>query len=636
MPKSLGIFDKMDNVERSKEAAAKAKQTLSIEDLRQQCIHSHSCYRESFLEAYDMYEYYHGRHLTREQINELTRYRIPTIHVNKIRKLVKQISGYFESIVNTVKVLPQQANDVTRAAVLNEVVNAQFRSNKFDTSVGRDTITDAVITGLIVLFRSPVNTGKTDQFGRIKYVTEIKPVSIFDIFLDPNSREVDYSDAQYVHRSMWLNHLEMKKLFPKFDLSTLSVGTASVESTNIYNLARRPSDNAYCGVSNRYNVIHSIAVEDIDENGQEKIVSVYWCNGVEIERKDVSYRNVRFPYFIYKLHQETTRNEFYGLLRSARGLQQLINQNYVAMLRGTNTRKVYVEPGATKNKQQFAKELGTPGVSIVNVTDVRKIKEAENRAKFSEHMALIEKASRDMEDDLGLTPAFFGVSYAGDSGRKFEMQRHSSITALKVVEQRIKQMYRDLARDLCHFIQQYYRAEQVFDIANEDDITQWMTINKPILLPREDGQGNLILDDEGNPIMDPRWKPAIDPENNEFLKDDKGNQIYIPITVLGSDIQFFDTDIKVDTTIFDNEREVSIQLAEQLLNSPAGQSMFQISPASYFALMAKLVKGYRSTYTDDVAAEFEKVARQLMEQGGATGLPEPGQGGGVQNARNPE
>ena len=579
-----------------------------IEELQAQCQHSITCYEDSYEEARTAHDYYHGRHWGVDEYTQLIEKRIPPMYINMFRKLSDRLVGHLGTVVNTVRIIPQQRQDVALAEILNTLVNYTFRSNSFDTEEGQDIQLQGLLTGLFCCTCMPVATGQQDEFGRDKYQIEMKMVPVYDIILDPASKELDYSDARYIHRSLWLTEEQLLEEFPNVDVGKLSIGVSSTGSS--YDLHYRYNKtNTGNPCSTMYNVIHS-CVQDV----KGKRESIYWCGGEEIERTEITYNRNKFPYVIHKVHREDTANEFYGAFRDAIPHQQAINHAMISLHQIINTQKKFIGKNAVKDIDQFTKDLASPGVSAIPVEQLDQIIDAIKPGAAQEQLSIIRFHIEQLESQLGINDAFLGVANASDSGRKVEIQRQSTVTSLKTTERRTQQFTRNIARSVCNIIGQYFTFSDAYNIAEPGTVDRWVEINKPVLIIKRDDNGNPILDENNQPIWNYSFEEVRDPGSNKTMEDEDGNALYAPVVAYESEIRNFDSDIKVDTTIYNNEKEAAAELANTLLNSAAGQILKEVAPGAYLLAISELSRGLKTVATDKVADLMENIGNQMLSQ----------------------
>ena len=235
------------------------------------------------------------------------------------------------------------------------------------------------------------------------------------------------------------------------------------------------------------------------------------------------------------------------------------------------------------------------------VNQMNAFKALEGPADIQVQQALGQQHADKIASQLGVNPAFIGLSHAGDSGRKFEAQRAASISALKKTESSIKQFYRNLGRVVCHHISQYYKFNQAYNIAEKATVSKWVEINEPATVIRRDDLGNPMVDEAGEYMMDLVFEQVRDPGSGEIMVDEDGNELWAPVPRMGTEIKYFDSDVKVDTAIFDNDKETAIQYAQHILNGTGGSILAQMFPAAYLRASAMLARGAKNSATNEVA-----------------------------------
>ena len=615
---------------------------LSINNLRALAQHSIECYRTSYDEVFNIHEYFHGRQLSAKRLESLNKGNIPHLYENLIKKNAYLITGHSSSVVNTVKINAQQEEDVDLARILNDLINYDFRRNAYDTDQGLEVVLQGYLTGIFSILRMPVETGKVDEFGRPNRAMLIEHVPIYDLILDPNSKQFDYSDAEWVMRVQWLSENQIRKSFPELseeDIANLPRGGNSIGGDAADRLDRYGNyyDSVNCGNSDKFHLVHTVIVDGEKDDGNggkiDKVWSVYWCGNVEIERKEISYRRVKFPYQIFKLHSEDTEHEFYGLFRDAIGHQDAVNNALLALHRAINTSKKIVGPKAFKDINKANIEMTSPNVLFVQAEKIDEIRDAVGQSDIANQLTLIEYHTKAIEAQLGINQAFLGVTSPGDSGRLHQLARQSTAVALTKHDRRVQQFYRQLARDMSNFYTQFYTFHQVYNVADTRTADRFIEINRPveIFVDMRTGQtvdieqtpqgifinGQLVSPDELEELSQHIKQQMVfekvrDPSSGEELKNEKGENLYAPIPTRGSEIRYFDHDIIVDTAIYNNEEEISMNLTQNFLNSTGGQLMAQMHPQAYLLAFARLARGMKTTATNDVAAMIESVAAEAQ------------------------
>jgi hypothetical protein len=159
----------------------------------------YEAYEESREEAREVWNMYHNRQYTDEQIAVLKNRGQPVETFNVIKLFARMLIGYYSTVLNTVKVSPEQMNDIPTASVLNDLVKHTMRVNNFDTE-GDKLKLSGLVSGIMCSYIDVEDTGEKDVFGRNIRQISINHVPDSEIVLDPLSRLEDYSDARFLHR----------------------------------------------------------------------------------------------------------------------------------------------------------------------------------------------------------------------------------------------------------------------------------------------------------------------------------------------------------------------------------------------------------------------------------------------------
>ena len=168
-----------------------------IETLKDTFKIGYEAFQDSREEALKVMDYFHNRQYTDDQLNKLAKRGQPAETFNIVKLFCRMLLGYYSTVVNTVRVTPQQQDDIYTAAILGDLVDYTFRVNNFN-SEGDKIKFDGILTGLLCSYQDVKETGETDEFGRPIYEIKTSHVPSLEIILDPMSRLEDYSDARFI------------------------------------------------------------------------------------------------------------------------------------------------------------------------------------------------------------------------------------------------------------------------------------------------------------------------------------------------------------------------------------------------------------------------------------------------------
>ncbi len=561
---------------------------------------SMNAYLDSAKEAEEVTNMYHNRQYTQSQLAILKNRGQPAETFNVIKLFGRLMLGYYSTVVNTVKVSPNQTEDVPTASLLNDVLTNIMQNNQMETEGDKIKI-DGLLAGLMVCYEEVEDTGKKDKFGRPIRKIGLTHVPYAETALDPLSRKEDYSDARYIHRWKWVAEEQLKKLFPGKDkeIATLMAYQnhlllKDAEFEKQYN-------KQFWGIFKRYN--NYLLVHTIIEDDDGKVWSVHWCAETELSREQVTFSKVRFPYRVHKL-QTSDKTEYYGVFREVVESQKAINQALLKIQLMANTQKAFVQTGGVEDITEFTNQFNRVN-AVIQVKDLRKIKIENLSSEVRDQYMIIDKGFDRIQKVLGVNDSFLGMAFASDSGRKVKLQQNATTMSLRYVSTRIEQFYRLLGWDIVNLVQQYYTATQAIRMTDENTADRWIQLNQPLQI------WNGQFDANKRPIMKTQFEETLDPATHKPLVDDNGNVVISPIPTQETDIHCSDVEITIDTSIYNDEDEKNQLMLETVLSGSVGEALMQVNPAGYFQMAAMSVKIMKTRYSQDISDILKQTAQQI-------------------------
>lgn len=576
----------------------------TIENLQDSFRIGYENFKSSRVEAEEVMELYHNRQYSEAHRRILERRGQPQETFNVIKMFSRMFLGYLSSVINEVKVVPRQQQDIYTAAVLNDLVNYTFQTNNFIAEAQKVKL-DGILTGLMCVYENVRRTGELDRFGRPLYEITLEHIPSNEIILDPHSRKEDYSDAKFVHRYRWISKEDFELNFGKSKLDQLSANMNETDApeADLHQTFNTSFEGKYKHHDN-YLVVHTI-MKDV-EKGRNVSYSVFWCGDVILNKQKISYDKVAFPYRIQKL-QYSTKAEYYGLFREIIETQKSINQAILKIQTMVNSKMIFVEKGSVDNLQNFTDAVNKVNavIPVNNLNGVR----AENQIKdIREQYGIIDNALARIKQLLSINDSFLGISYPSESGRKVQLQQQASVIALKYLTSNIESFYRLLGEDIMYLIQQFYTAEQVFNIADEYAGQRFLTINQPIqrLDPRT---GQPMVDAQGEPVY--LMAEVFDKDGN-VKEDTEGRILMEPVPTRDSEIAFTKADIIVESVAYNDDLTQNQQLLLEVLNGNMGQFIQNTNPAGYAHMASLAMKNMKARVSPELADIFAQTAQMIQ------------------------
>jgi len=571
----------------------------TIEDCKESFKLGYEAYDPSRKEAAFAWDLYHNRHYTPEQLAILENRGQPAETFNIVKLFARMLVGYYSTIVNTVQVLPTQYEDTALASVANDVVNYIFEDNRFD--IEGDTIKlGGMISGLLASFCTVVDSGERDEFNRPVYKVIAHSVPDYQLVLDPESVLDDYSDASFLHRFKWLRKDKVDRLWPgqsaKLDAFTNFLNVEEAEFAAHYS-------DSFAG---RYRVFDSyLIVHTVLEDDEGRRWSCFWSGDVMLEKKEITYREVRWPYRVQRLHS-SDKAEYYGVFRDVLESQKAINQAVLRIQLMVNSEKVYVQEGAVANIQEFTNAVNRVN-AVIPVLQLSGIRVEQLTREVLDQYTIIDRAFDRIQRVLGINDSFLGMAFASDSGRKVKLQQNASIMSLRYITARIEAFYKSLGSDIVRLVSQYYTAHQVLRVSDQLVGARWVELNKPMM------EFTGEVDQQGQPVMQPILLPEVNPDDGELLLDPDGNIIMAPVSEQGTDLGFTRFDISIQSTSYNDEDERTQLMLETVMSGQIGQMLAQINPAGFFKAGGLALRTMKTKYSPEISRILEETGAMLAQ-----------------------
>ena len=546
-------------------------------------------YKPTVMEGKETIDMYNNRQYTAAQLAKLAENGQPAETYNIIKMFSNAIIGYLESQVTTINMTPRYNGSSNVALLINDVSKYILEQNDFETMNKRLKL-DGLLTGLMVCEEKLVDTGRTDKYGRKIFDISLSHIPSWQVRLDPQSTLDDYSDARYIHNFKWMPEEAILKLFGKKKLQQLTEYDNFLEGDEAAEYERQYKAGHDTGRYKDYN--NYLVVRTIIEH-KGKIWSVIWSDETVLEKKEITFKKVRFPIRVIKLSASDTA-EYYGPFRDITETQKAINQALLQIQLLVNTSKAFVEDGAVENVDEFT-ELFNRINAIIPVSDLAGIRVEDMSRDVQQQYVIIDAALARIKTVLGINDSFLGNTFASDSGRKVAMNSASSGSQLTFIVDRMKFMYKMIGQDIVGLIQQYYRAEQIFKIADPLNGSHYLEINKPIQMPTGE------IGPNGQPVTQPVFDEEIDPETGKPMEDADGNLIVTPLNEPETSLEFTEVDIKVVVSNADNASEKNQLLLETFINGPMGQMLMQMNPAGLLRTIAMMVSEFGTKHSLEIA-----------------------------------
>ena len=541
-------------------------------------------------QAKEVVDFNHNRHYTQAQLNVLANRKQPAETFNVIKSYKRVISGYLSSTISNINVKPVGIEDVNIASLGQDIVQHTLRVSKFKRMKVK-LIDDLLLAGMCAYEIRAEDTGKTDQFGTKDLQIILSYLPWNEVIVDPKSREEDYSDAKYVSKFRWLSLDDIEDTWPgKSDELNRGSTFSSIDI---------PEDTQFGA---KYKMQDSYLIVTTYLKDKDKIWEVIWSGETLLEKNDITEMG-QFP--IRPIYLEKDDKGYYGVFREVLESQKAINQALIQIQLLVNVNKVYVNKTAIEDLSEFRKAFNRVN-SIIQVKDINGIKVDNLHGDVIAQYQIIDKSLERIKRILNLNDSFLGMMGSSASGRQIKLQQNMSASALNYITSNIEYMYECMGMDILSFSKKYYKAYKVIRIADQRNGDRFIELNKPFMMPRDDGQGEEV---------------AV--KDIEYDKD--GNAKVIPWIERDTQIEFLDYDIEITTANYNETDDLEKLQLDQLIAGQAGAYLMNTDPASFGKVVALSMRAMKTRNSEYIADIFDQVANKLNQA--PTMDPRAAQGG---------
>lgn len=397
--------------------------------------------------------YYHGTQLPSDVEAGLKRRGQIPVTENIYKVIVDKITGYKSESVQEMKLSGRQEEDKALATLLNDLLKVFSQQEDFDPEIikrDKELILGMAIMQLWV---------KEDKEGDFQITLENIPADSF--IIDKHSVLNNAKDARRFHRLINMNVDEASFLFGKSILP---------QTSEQYD--------------ERVVIIETWIKEAFeDENGEkyEAFSRYCWNNDSSefLSYEACPFKTKEHPFIVCK-YQIDTKNQWYGLFRSIKALQDYINLAENRMLNMMSSMKIFYEEDAVLNPDDFMEQASLDNAVVAVKSGTLQNKKIE----FVQHQAQIAALSNKVAEKLnlakilsGLNDEALGMAINRQSGVAIAQRKDAGLMGLGEYVKLSDEMDKAIFKKALDFIMHYFTKKQVFKIVDKDVGERYFTIN---------------------------------------------------------------------------------------------------------------------------------------------------------------
>ncbi len=480
-------------------------------------------------EAREDYEFVAGKQWTDADKARLMESGRPALTINRIKPIINLLSGYQRSNRYDIDFLPRTNDDMALCQVRKGITKYIMDRCDYDGNESQ-VFLDAAICGLGWFevgyrFDPAINDGEA-------YIHREDP---FGMYVDPEARKPDYSDARYMIRAKWVDKEELKAVYPEF-ADVIDVQTAKYDSAERDNAAQEMEGHEPLWYQRQ---THKVRLCECWYKEKVKETFFYLTDGTTVKQADVQIPmflngsiegvrtvlidKVRVAAFIENILLEDIESPYEhgelpfvplivyhfgegdipaGIVRDLKDPQREINKRRVQQLHILNSASNgggWIEEDAMSpmQKERFRDKGNIPGYfAEVRPGGISKIRE---RQLVNPPTAVIQQeqmATDDIRSISGINEALMGTDIqSSSSGRAIELKQKQAITHLASIFDYLRKAKKGIAYRLWGsrghkgIIPQYYTEDKVYRVEGTNG-QKFIRVNQQVM--QQDPLGNTI------------------------------------------------------------------------------------------------------------------------------------------------
>lgn len=469
--------------------------------------------------ARESFAFVEGKQWTDGDIAKMREEGRPAITVNKIKPLINILSGYQRTNRYDIDFLPRTNDDAKLCDVRKSMTKYVLDRSNYDVKES-----EVFENGCICGFGWFEAGYKFDEELQGEGEAFIKSESPFNIYIDPEAKEKDFSDGKYIIRAHWVDKAALCELYPEQRAAIIGKTTEydqqetddTVHTDLFYQRDKKKirlcecwykvritqttylmADGTVLNVNNNdlltmtedeRMALEMNAVNKMENSFNQVRVCVFF-DDVKLEDMESPYQHGEFPFVPFVAYHYDETELPTGVVESAKDVQRDINKRRSEYLHIINTSShsgwIY-EREAMDNKQRnyFSKNASKPG-ALLEVKDMNKMRELVAPNPPMSILQAINDAANDMREVTGINETLMGTDIPNSaSGRAIELKQKQAITHLMPLFDALRLAKKKIAyllwgrRGHAGIIPQFYTEEKVYRIEGQNGSYSFMTVNQ--------------------------------------------------------------------------------------------------------------------------------------------------------------
>lgn len=489
------------------------------------------------------------------------------IVINRIKPKIEGLLGLLSIRTTDPKAYPRTQKHEQAAAATTDALRFVTDNTDFNNTTRLDVADDFFVEG----YGGAIIDVNTNGNGDIEI--QIDRIPWDRIYFDPFSRKSDFSDVRYIGMMQWMGVEQIKELFPKVDLETLTVQNNDAHSFETFE--DRPRDVIWTDKANkRFRIAFHFWVKD----------GTWWMS---IFNGKVFLTEPQESPFLDEFGKPSNPielvgafidrdNNRYGEVRGFIDVQDEINHRRSKALHFDSSRQTFSRKGVVKDIATHKREMAKPDGHVefegdAFGTDFGIIPTDQMGAS---QFSMYQDAKAEL-DAISFNAQLAGDRQSGDlSGKAIERLQQSGTIELNRLFITLSGWEKRVYRQIVARIKQFWNEEKWVRVTDDQDNLRWVGLNSEV---RVQDWMEEIINDDSKPLTERKQLSATFQvlmgmqQNDDMQVAKQAEEILNNIVSIRNDTSELDVDIILDQS-FDtvNVQQEQFQL---LLQFAQGQDI---------------------------------------------------------------
>lgn len=508
------------------EDTTRGRDDLDIAALRQMVDHAADLTVEAREQSERCRDYYDSHQLTTEELAVLKKRKQPPLVINRIKRKIDSMVGLEQKGRVDPRGLPRNPDDEDAADVATKALVFADDITRFDTK------RSAMCYNLWIEGYGGVEVTVKERNGQLD--PDIVRLRWEEIFFDPYSRELDFSDACFMGVQKWMTVDAALDIARDYDHGMDDDELRAIIEAPLYTADTyddRPRGEARSWGDRKKKRVKIASMYYL--HGGQWCFALFGGGGVIWQGPSRFLDDQGQPEnaMVLQACYIDRENRRYGIVLDMISTQDEVNKRRSKALHMLNSRQTRGQKGAVTDIAKMKRELALPDGHVEYDQDPNSSFPSFDVISNSDQLAgqfeLLQESKSEI-DMLGPNASLMGQLEGQHSGRAIMAQQQAGYAELAPAYDNLRDWTMRVYRAMWNRIRQFWTDERWIRVTDESEKLQFVGVNVPMQQPVVDPMtGQPAMGPDGKPVM----QPVVDPRTGQPVLENKIAEIDIDIIV---------------------------------------------------------------------------------------------------------